>query len=71
MAAVGIFDVVPPLAQIVTLSVMPAREAAAHDVSLGLVFNPNSDLSQGNFGQITGTVPFTFRQVELGLRITF
>jgi hypothetical protein len=33
--------------------------------------NPNSDLSQGNFGQITSTVPFTFRQVELGLRVTF
>jgi hypothetical protein len=33
--------------------------------------NPNSALSQDNFGQITGTVPFTFRQVELGLRVTF
>jgi len=33
--------------------------------------NPNSDLSQGNFGQITSTIPFTFRQVELGLRVTF
>jgi hypothetical protein len=33
--------------------------------------NPNSDLSQGNFGQITSTVPFTFRQVELGVRVTF
>lgn len=33
--------------------------------------NPNNDLSQGNFGQITSTIPFTFRQVELGLRVTF
>jgi hypothetical protein len=33
--------------------------------------NPNSDFSQGNFGQITGTQPFSYRQVELGLRITF
>lgn len=33
--------------------------------------NPNSDLSQGNFGQITSTIPFTYRQVELGLRVTF
>jgi len=35
--------------------------------------NPNSDLSQGQsrFGQITSTIPFTYRQVELGLRFTF
>jgi Carboxypeptidase regulatory-like domain/TonB dependent receptor len=31
-----------------------------------LVFVPN-----GQFGQINGTVPFTFRQLELGLRVTF
>jgi hypothetical protein len=33
--------------------------------------NPNSDLSNGNFGQITSTQPFSYRQVELGLRVTF
>jgi hypothetical protein len=34
--------------------------------------NPNSDLSQaGLFGHITSTIPFTYRQVELGLRFTF
>jgi hypothetical protein len=33
--------------------------------------NPNSDLSQVNFGQISSTVPFSYRQVELGLRVTF
>jgi hypothetical protein len=33
--------------------------------------NPNSDFSSGSFGQITGTQPFSFRQVELGLRVTF
>ncbi|MBZ5702508.1 MAG: TonB-dependent receptor [Acidobacteriia bacterium] len=33
--------------------------------------NPNSNFSWGNFGQISGTVPFTYRQVELGLRIIF
>ena len=31
-----------------------------------LVANPNAQ-----FGEITGTVPFLYRQVELGLRITF
>jgi hypothetical protein len=34
-------------------------------------FNPNANLSEGNFGKITQTVPFSFRQVELGLRLTF
>jgi len=35
--------------------------------------NPNADLSQGasNFGRITSTIPNTFRQIELGLRVTF
>jgi Carboxypeptidase regulatory-like domain/TonB dependent receptor len=35
--------------------------------------NPNSDLSQGasNFGRITSTQPFSYRQMELGLRVTF
>jgi len=35
--------------------------------------NPNDDLSQGasNFGRITSTIPNTFRQIELGLRVTF
>jgi hypothetical protein len=33
--------------------------------------NPNSDLSQVNFGQISSTIPFSYRQVELGLRVTF
>jgi hypothetical protein len=33
--------------------------------------NPNANLSEGNFGVITSTVPFSFRQVELGLRVTF
>jgi Carboxypeptidase regulatory-like domain/TonB dependent receptor len=33
--------------------------------------NPNSDLTQGGFGQIQSTIPFTFRQLELGLRVTF
>ena len=34
--------------------------------------NPNADLSQAsNFGHITTTIPFSYRQVELGLRITF
>ena len=32
----------------------------------GTTFTPNSQ-----FGQITGTLPFTYRQLELGLRITF
>ena len=32
---------------------------------------PNSNFSNGNFGQITTTLPFTYRQVELGLRVTF
>jgi hypothetical protein len=34
--------------------------------------NPNADLSQGGtFGIITATQPFSFRQCELGLRLTF
>jgi hypothetical protein len=35
--------------------------------------NPSGDLSQGpgNFGRINSTVPSTYRQVELGLRVTF
>jgi len=33
--------------------------------------NPNSDLTGGGFGQIQSTIPFTFRQMELGLRFTF
>jgi carboxypeptidase family protein/TonB-dependent receptor-like protein len=33
--------------------------------------NPNANLSEGNFGNITSTVPFSFRQVELGVRVTF
>jgi hypothetical protein len=33
--------------------------------------NPNSDLSQGTFGTITSTLPFSYRQCELGLRSTF
>lgn len=33
--------------------------------------NPNADLSQGNFGVITTTVPFSYRQLELGVRLTF
>jgi hypothetical protein len=35
--------------------------------------NPNSDLSRGpnQFGHITSTIPFTYRQMELGLRFTF
>jgi hypothetical protein len=35
--------------------------------------NPNGDLSQGpsNFGRINSTIPKTYRQIELGLRITF
>jgi hypothetical protein len=35
--------------------------------------NPNGDLSQGpnQFGHVTSTIPFTYRQVELGLRFTF
>jgi hypothetical protein len=32
---------------------------------------PNSNFSNGNFAQITTTLPFTYRQVELGLRVTF
>jgi len=31
-----------------------------------LVANPNQQ-----FGQITGTIPNSYRQVELGLRVTF
>jgi hypothetical protein len=33
--------------------------------------NPNSDLTNGLFGHINSTIPFTFRQAELGLRVTF
>ena len=35
--------------------------------------NPNTDLSQGpnQFGHITSTIPFTYRQMELGVRFTF
>ena len=33
--------------------------------------NPNSSLTGGGFGQIQSTIPFTFRQLELGLRFTF
>jgi outer membrane receptor protein involved in Fe transport len=35
--------------------------------------NPNTDLSQGpnQFGHITSTIPFTYRQMELGIRLTF
>jgi Carboxypeptidase regulatory-like domain/TonB dependent receptor len=35
--------------------------------------NPNTDLSQGpnQFGHINSTIPFTYRQMELGLRFTF
>ena len=33
--------------------------------------NPNGDLSQGNFGKITSTLPYSYRQCELGLRLTF
>jgi hypothetical protein len=35
--------------------------------------NPDSELSQGpsQFGHITSTFPFTYRQLELGLRFTF
>ena len=32
---------------------------------------PNSNFSNGNFGQITSTLPFSYRQLELGLRVTF
>lgn len=33
--------------------------------------NPNAILGGGGFGNITSTIPFTFRQMELGLRFTF
>jgi hypothetical protein len=35
--------------------------------------NPDSNLSRGaaQFGRINSTVPFSYRQVELGLRVTF
>jgi hypothetical protein len=49
MAAVGIFDVVPPLAQIVTLSVMPAREAAASRCQSWPGFQPEQRLVAGQF----------------------
>ncbi len=33
--------------------------------------NPDSDLSHGTFGLINSVQPFSWRQVELGLRVTF
>ena len=33
--------------------------------------NPNADLSQGNFGKVTSTLPFSYRQMELVLRVNF
>ena len=33
--------------------------------------NPNSDINGSNFGLITSTQPFSYRQVELGLRLSF
>ncbi|HET6932586.1 MAG TPA: TonB-dependent receptor [Candidatus Acidoferrum sp.] len=33
--------------------------------------NPNSSLTGGGFGEIQSTIPFTFRQLELGLKVTF
>jgi hypothetical protein len=33
--------------------------------------NPNADLSPSTFGTITSTLPFSYRQCELGLRLTF
>ena len=33
--------------------------------------NPNSFLTRGQFGQITSTIPFTYRQMELALTFTF
>jgi hypothetical protein len=33
--------------------------------------NPDSDLSHGTFGQINSVQPYSWRQVELGLRFTF
>ena len=33
--------------------------------------NPDSDLNHGTFGQINSIQPFSWRQVELGLRVTF
>ena len=33
--------------------------------------NPNSAIDGGNFGAVTGTQPFSYRQVELGFRLTF
>jgi len=33
--------------------------------------NPNADLSQGNFGKVTTTLPFSYRQMELALRVNF
>jgi hypothetical protein len=33
--------------------------------------NPDSDLSHGTFGQINSVQPNSWRQVELGLRVTF
>lgn len=33
--------------------------------------NPNSNINGSNYGQITSTQPFSYRQVELGLRFTF
>jgi hypothetical protein len=33
--------------------------------------NPDSDLSHGTFGQISNVQPNSWRQVELGFRVTF
>ncbi len=33
--------------------------------------NPNSDINGSNFGLITSTQPCSYRQVELGLRLSF
>src|SRR5438105_3349496 len=33
--------------------------------------NPDSDLNHGTFGQINSVQPNSWRQVELGLRVTF
>jgi len=33
--------------------------------------NPDSDLNHGTFGQINSIQPFSYRQLELGLRVTF
>jgi hypothetical protein len=33
--------------------------------------NPNTSITGGGFGEITSTIPYTYRQMELGLRFTF